>query len=100
MVRLDPGTTKNDQGRLYPFGAHPGLTALLEAQRAHTDEVQKRTGSIVRHVFHREGRPIVTINTASQGACTRAGVPIDSSTTSGGRPSEHWSARASARSLQ
>src|SRR5215831_9756196 len=48
-VRLEPGTTKNKQGREFPFAAE--LRALLEAQRVHTDAVQKVRGAIIPHVF-------------------------------------------------
>ncbi len=73
IVRLDPGTTKSGAGRLYPFAAHPELAALLERQRDYTGQVRKRTGSIVRLVFHREGRPIKSMDAAWRAACKRAG---------------------------
>ena len=35
-VRLEPGTTKNDEGRMFPFGEFPELNALLVRQRTAT----------------------------------------------------------------
>jgi len=64
VVRLEPDTTKNDQGRTFPFSALPELAALLERQREHTSEVERRLGRIVSTVFHRNGRPFAAILTA------------------------------------
>jgi integrase len=72
-VRLDPGTTKNKEGRVFPFTAE--LRALLEAQRAVTEAVQRSTGAIVPWVFHRRGKPIKEFRKAWGLACKRAGVP-------------------------
>ncbi len=72
-VRLDPGTTKNGEGRVFPMTAE--LRALLEAQRAHTDAVQRTVEAIIPHVFHRDGRPILYFQKAWRNACTAAGCP-------------------------
>lgn len=59
-VRLDPGTTKNREGRVfYPTSE---LHQLLKEQRAAADEIQRQKNMIVQHVFFH--RPV-----------TRAGVP-------------------------
>ena len=55
-VRLDPGTTKNKDGRT--FYLTPELRACLEAQRAATEALQRQTGRIIPWVFHREGTPM------------------------------------------
>ena len=55
-LRLEPGTTKNDEGREFPFTQE--LEAALLAQRAHTDTVQKKQGAIIPCVFHRDGERI------------------------------------------
>jgi integrase len=47
-VRLDPGTTKNGEGRVFPFTRE--LRRVLEAQQQIADEL-KRSGTITRHVF-------------------------------------------------
>jgi integrase len=72
-VRLDPGTTKNDEARVFPMTAE--LRALLEAQRAHTDAVQREAGRIIPDVFHRDGAPIRTFRRAWKTACKAAGCP-------------------------
>jgi integrase len=72
-VRLEPGTTKNDEGRTFPFT--DDLRALLEEQRARTEEVQRQTGQIVPYVFHRRGKPIKDFRGAWDTACRGAGIP-------------------------
>ena len=63
-------TTKNDEARVFPFTAE--LRALLDAQRAHTDAVQREHGVIIPHVFHRrQGKPIKTFRRSWATACTR-----------------------------
>ncbi len=73
-VRLEPGTTKNDEGRTFPFGRFPRLRALLERQRERTLAVEKATGRIIPHVFHRGGEPILDFRGAWERACTEAGL--------------------------
>ncbi len=75
IVRLEPGSTKNREGRTFPFAALPRLEELLLEQRAYTNEVERATSRIVTHVFHRNGRPIKSIRVAWANACRRAGVP-------------------------
>jgi len=72
FVRLEPGTTKNDEGRMFPFT--PELRALLEAQRAKADALRKR-GIICPWVFHRNGVPIREFKRAWETACKKAGLP-------------------------
>lgn len=74
VVRLDPGTTKNDDGRTFPFDALPPLERLLRHQRERTDKVERRKGEIVSHVFHRDGKRIKSLRGAWKGATKRAGV--------------------------
>jgi integrase len=74
VVRLEPNTTKSDQGRSFPFAALPELTTLLQRQREHTDMVERRAGAIVANVFHRNGRPIRSYHAAWWAACERASV--------------------------
>ena len=51
------------------------LRQLLEAQRAITEDLQRRHNVVCRHVFHREGRPIRSFRVAFRTACVRAGCP-------------------------
>ncbi len=73
-VRLAPGTTKNREGREFPFRALPQLEALLEEQRAQTRAIEKETGTIIPHVFHRCGRPIRDMGGAWRSACKAGGM--------------------------
>src|SRR5262249_10398394 len=72
-VRLDPGSTKNGDGRSFPFT--DSLRALLEAQRAATDALQRKTRRIIPLVFHHNGRPIRDYRKAWATACAKAGCP-------------------------
>ena len=72
IVRLEPGTTKNDEGREFPFDALPQLKAVLIEQRAQTTALEAVTGAIIPWVFHHDGRPIRTYRRAWVGACKRA----------------------------
>lgn len=75
VVRLEPGTTKNDEGRTFPFKTYPALASLLQSQREHTTAVERARATIIPWVFHRNGRPIRSIQTTWVDACKVAGVP-------------------------
>ena len=75
MVRLEPGTTKNDEGRTFPFGAIPALALLLKAQRDYTTAVEREKQRIIPYVFHRRGRRILCLRDAWADACEKAKVP-------------------------
>ena len=73
-VRLDPGTTKTGEGRVFPFTAE--LRALLERRRAVTRERERELGHALAHVFTRaNGDPTRSFNKAWATACRAAGVP-------------------------
>jgi integrase len=74
-VRLEPGTTKNDEGRMFPIGAMPRLDALLRGQREHTSALEREQGRLIPWVFHRKGKPIQSFHGAWRRACERAEVP-------------------------
>lgn len=75
-VRLEPGNTKNEDARLFPFGAHPALEGLLRSQRERVDGVQRALGAIVPWVFPRDdGRQLGDFRKAWATACKKAGVP-------------------------
>ena len=95
-VRLDAGTTKNGEGRVFPMTAE--LRRLLKAQ--HTEhERLKGAGHIFPQVFFREvaeGRggekkpqPIVSFGRAWKAACKAAG--------SSGRKPHHQAHQSSAQ---
>src|SRR5690606_21409412 len=75
LVRLEPGMTKNREGRSFPFRALPALAELLEQQREYTRAVERATEQVVPYVFHRRGRPIKSIRGAWKKATEAAGVP-------------------------
>jgi Phage integrase family len=72
-IRLEPGTTKNSEGRT--FVMTPELREVLETQRAETDRWQRLRKRIIPWVFHRRGKPIRDYRTAWRLACAKAGVP-------------------------
>ena len=72
VVRLDPGTTKNREGRSYPFTA--ALETLLKDQHAEHERL-KKAGRIVPLVFHRDGERIHDFRKAWETACEAAGCP-------------------------
>jgi len=72
-VRLEPGTTKNREGRT--FIMTPMLRATLEQQKAHTEALQREQGQIIPWVFHREGEPIRGFRRSWKTACKKAGQP-------------------------
>jgi integrase len=74
VVRLDPHTTKNDEGRTFPFT--DALEQLLEAQRAEHERL-KAEGVLCPWVFNRsnrkvKGNRITTFIKAFRAACTKA----------------------------
>jgi integrase len=81
-VRLDPGTTKNGDGRVFPMTAN--LRALLKEREADRDRV-KKAGHICPYVFFREvadGRGgekkphhIISLTKGWKAACRLAGCP-------------------------
>jgi integrase len=72
-LRLEPGETKNAEGRQFPLT--PALRTVLEHQRARTRAVEKATGTIIPWIFHRAGTPIKSFRRAWVTACAKAGVP-------------------------
>lgn len=73
-IRLEPGTTKTDEGRTFPLKGVPELEDLLRRQREHTDRIQQETGSVIPWVFHRRGRQIRDISRAWRRAVEAAAI--------------------------
>lgn len=80
-VRLEPGTTKNDEGRLFPFSVLRELAALLRYQWERTLSLEMETGQTLPSVFHWNDRGTVkpihpkVLYRRWKEACKRAGVP-------------------------
>ena len=72
-VRLDPGTTKNREGRL--IYVSPQLLEVLRAQGTATRDLERAKGIIVPQVSHRRGKRILRFLASWQTACKTAGVP-------------------------
>lgn len=72
---MEPGTTKNDEGRTFPIDALPELEALLREQREQTTALEKARGIIVPYVFHRHGHRIVNYDHAWRRARKGSGLP-------------------------
>jgi integrase len=78
-VRLDPGTTKNDEGRLVYLT--PDLKALLAGQVERIRAVERKAGRIIPFLFPylsgktRLGQRRRDFRKAWAAACTAAGVP-------------------------
>ncbi len=73
-VRLDAGRTKNGEPRVFPYRGLPELEAVIERQWQIRQALQEQ-GTIVAHVFHRDGRPIKSWRKAFIAACSAAGCP-------------------------
>jgi integrase len=71
FVRLEPGTTKNDEARVFPFTEE--LRAVLEAQKAKADAL-KKAGTICPYVFNRNGKKIQYFRRSWNTACKKAGI--------------------------
>jgi len=71
-ARLEPGTTKNQAGRVFPFTDR--LRELIDDQWRQHEALQKDE-TICRFVFHRNGRRIKAFRKAWANACEAAGFP-------------------------
>ncbi|PYM68673.1 MAG: hypothetical protein DME10_26530 [Candidatus Rokuibacteriota bacterium] len=72
-LRLEPGETKNGEGRQFPL--IPALRSVLEAQKNKADALARETGEIIPWLFfRRNGEPIKDLYGAWDRACRTAGV--------------------------
>ena len=71
-VRLDPGSTKNGEGRSFPFTTD--IEKVLKDQLA-IHGAMKKAGKVVPFVFHRNGERIKYFRAAWANACKEAGCP-------------------------
>jgi integrase len=72
-VRLNPGRTKNQEGRT--IFLTPELLNLLAHQWSMTIVLERQQRKIVPWVFHRQGIPIKNFRKAWRCACEKAGEP-------------------------
>ena len=73
-LRLEPGQSKNGEGRSFPFT--PDLRAILETQRERVKAIERRLGCVISWVFvHDDGTQIKDFRYAWAEACRDAGVP-------------------------
>jgi integrase len=83
-IRLDAGTTKNGDGRVFPFAPGDPLHTVLIAQHA-AHEALAKAGHLCPHVFYRlvakgrggpkEPKAITTFTGSWRSACRAAGCP-------------------------
>lgn len=71
-IRLDPGTTKNKEGRVFPMTQE--LRALLEEEKA-KQVGMTRSGVICPWVFPYRGKCFRSFKTSWKRACAKAGIP-------------------------
>jgi integrase len=72
-VRLDAGTTKNNEARTFVMTTD--LKRLLKGLRDETKKLEREQDKIIPWVFHQGGTPIKSLYGAWRTACTAAGVP-------------------------
>ena len=101
VLRLEPGTTKNGDGRTFPFAALPELAAVLREQRDRTREVERQAGRIIPWVFHRNGAGVGKrgLRLAWMRALKAAKLDGGYRTISGERRCATWSGLAYPRSV-
>jgi integrase len=74
IVRLERYTTKNTEARDVDVSPVPAILDLLKRQRDKTTELEREQGRMIRHVFHRKGKPIIAYDDSWHAACRRAAV--------------------------
>jgi integrase len=72
-LRLDPGESKNTEGRMFPLT--PELREVLSRQLDRTREMELLRGIVIPWVFHRDGNPIKDYYGGWDKACRLAGFP-------------------------
>jgi integrase len=72
-LRIEPGETKNREGRMFPLTA--ALRECLVTQLGRTRDVERRTGKVIPWIFHRNGSSIGSFRDAWRQACIAAAMP-------------------------
>lgn len=86
VVRLEPGTTKNKQARVFPFDTLRELREVLTAQREATGLVERAKNCIVPYVFHRSASQCADSTAPGRRRAGVLDVPAGSRTISGALP--------------
>ncbi len=73
-VRLEPGTTKNGEGRVFPVFVLPELAEMLKSQRSGTKALEISKQQVIPWVFHRQGNRIRDIRVAWRKAVAAAEI--------------------------
>jgi integrase len=69
-LRLEPGTTKNKDGRLVPLRHFPRLVAALHEQRARVEALEKKLGRVIPEVFpHLDCQSLYGAHETHDGSC-------------------------------
>jgi integrase len=71
-IRLEPGRTKNKEGRVFPMTRE--LRVLLDGQRAKHEQM-KKSGIVCPWVFPYHDKPFKSFKTAWKTASKKAGIP-------------------------
>jgi integrase len=72
-VRLEPGMTKNGDGRAFPIT--PAIRAILEKRQDWTRRCERAQARIIPFVFHRSGNRILSFRRSWAKASAKAGLP-------------------------
>lgn len=73
-LRLEPGETKNNEGRAFPFDIFPKLRQVIQQQAERKREIESETGRVVRSLFFwSDGRPIKDFRGSWKSATKAAG---------------------------
>ncbi len=72
IIHLDPGTTKNQDGREIRLTA--SLREKYRRLEAETRELETKRSTPIPWMFHRNGRPVRDFRTAWENACTQAKI--------------------------
>ena len=73
FLRLEPGMTKNGEGRAFQIA--PALRALLERRQEYTRRCERAQTRIIPLVFHRKGQPVKSFRRTWAEACKKTGLP-------------------------
>lgn len=94
VVRLEPGVTKNREGREFPFASFPALAELLREQRERTSVLEREQSRIIARCFIEAGAPSTRMPEPGTPHARPPASPGDWSTIFVVRQFATWSVRA------